>query len=202
MRLRHDRFCAPFGVLLAAFAIADDPVRAALLDGKTLQVLLHHQTSMAEPTLFVGPQNVVVGPAVELTGFGFHELPPLPSLVDIDFSDEQILITLVIDQPLALREDLRFVDIEGMIPGLFNNRVTVNPATNWAGFDQIRLQASGEQILVILGEVTGLGMLQGLAGQFILLDVVPEPAAAGMAAAGVGGVVALRRRRQRAHRAV
>ncbi|MCC6493327.1 MAG: hypothetical protein IT424_09920 [Pirellulales bacterium] len=163
----------------------------ALLEGKLLYVDLYHQETMQSSGVFVNSGDFVVGPGVELEGFGARSSPPvLPPLVDIDVSDRQILITLVIDQPPAFLDDLTFRDTRSNIPGLFTNKVTTDRATTWTGFTDDYVQDSGESIRVILGG------LQGLQGQFILLDVVPEPASIALLACAVPAELLLRRRRQ------
>lgn len=64
-------------------------VRAAVLEGHTLTVYYDYIATFSSQEVIVGPQDIVVGPGVELTGFGEYDGfgGPLPALVDIDFSD-------------------------------------------------------------------------------------------------------------------
>ncbi|HMO83661.1 MAG TPA: PEP-CTERM sorting domain-containing protein [Lacipirellulaceae bacterium] len=160
---------------------------AALLDGKRISVSLEHITNQGGQELILS-QVVTVGPGVELTGFGERTEPDLPALVDIDISDTTILITLLIEQPWAYLERLNFADVMNNLPPIKN--VTVDPATDWAGFFAGRMSFSTEIISV------NLGQLAGSAGQKVLLNVTPEPAAATLLLLGGLGAIAARRRRQ------
>jgi len=185
MKLR----CCVVGLLMAS-AGAVGSARAALLEGKVVTVDLIRQPTAGGPQAGASTAPFVVGTGVELTNFGETVSPILlPPLVNIDFSDRQILITLVMDQPLAFQERLQITGDPLTFPFFSNlTRVSVNPATNWAGFVPGR---------VVLGRVLSVNLseLSGLQGQQILLDVVPEPAAAGLMALAVGTVAATRRRR-------
>src|SRR5215210_2261805 len=87
--------------ITALFAARAD---AALLEGKMMFARLTHQTTAADSEASA-EESFTVGPGVELMGFCFREFsPPLPPLVDIDVSDNQILITLVMNQPFAVQE--------------------------------------------------------------------------------------------------
>jgi hypothetical protein len=191
MTIMHRKPLGRFVSLTLVLAFyASKPVSAALLDGQILNVDLFHRTTPENALTIVDSGDFLVGPGVELQDFGFRASdPPLPALVDIDASDRQILITLVTDQPMAFQETLQFFDVNDTIPDFVDERVNVNPATNWAGFNDSLETASGNSITI------GLGGLQGLDGQFILLDVVPEPAAAALLAVAMPALMATRHRR-------
>jgi hypothetical protein len=167
---------------------------AALLDGKMMFVDLLHKTNQSDLQTGVG-QLVTVGPGVELTGFGERTEPDLPALVDIDISDSSILITLLIEQPPAFLERLVFTDVMNNITPIQNT--IVDPSTNWAGFDPARIGGSGSESISV-----NLGQLSGSPGQFVLLNVIPEPAATPLTALGAGAILRRCRRREHAGRRV
>lgn len=146
-------------LVVACLAVAST-VHASLLDGQTVATTNFHGTA-PETTLVIGPVESVVGPGVELTDFGWS------GFVRIDFSDTNILITLTIDQPFGYFELLRFVDSKGTIPAFTG--VTINPATNYEGFDASRVSFDADRIDV------NLTALPGLKGQQISLDLTPGP---------------------------
>jgi hypothetical protein len=163
------------------FVAISPTASGALLEGKVMQVVLLHRTMESDTQRQVISPEFVVGPGVELPGFGDETFPPLPELVDIDISDRQILMTLLIDQPFAFGETFRFIDSRNTIDLI--QAVKINPATNWAGFNSFRLSVVGfEEIHLQLGQ------LAGLQGQLILLDVVPEPAAASLLLTAIAAV--------------
>lgn len=109
----------------------------------------------------IGPVEAVVGPGIELVDFGWS------GLVDIDISDTTILITLNMNQPAGYAEVLRLADANGTVPDFTG--VTVNPATDYAGFDASRVQVSANSVDI---QLTGL---QGLQGQQISLELTGAP---------------------------
>jgi hypothetical protein len=159
-------------------------VDAAFLDGKMLRVTLDHKTNLQDVETGVAAL-ITVGPGVELEDFGMREEPDLPPLVDIDITDATILITAVADQPMAFLERLQFSDSTGTVPR-FTDLILVS--TNWSGFTPSRLNSGPEALFVTISG------LSGLAGQQILLQVVPEPASAALAAASSVAMLALRRK--------
>lgn len=166
---------------------AMSPADAALLDGEEMKVQFFYRATFNGNEFISETEDFVVGPGVEVNDFGNdpNVVPPIPAFVDIDISDTQILVTLIIDQPQAFIQSFRILEVDDdgdTIPS-FTNRVTVNSSTTWAGFTpSADLDASGNVITVLTGG------LQGLIGQFILLDIVPEPTAAGLLAAGGEGI--------------
>jgi hypothetical protein len=111
-------------------------------------------------------------------------------IVDIDFSDTQIVITAVNQQPVAHRELLLVRVVGGEALQL---RSSLNPATNWPGFTtqpgRFQISGQGEMLSFQLTGVTAAP------GQQIVVDVVPEPPGLGLLASASGGLVASRRRR-------
>jgi hypothetical protein len=169
------------GVVVAWLA-AMPASHGALLDGMTWRVELFHQTDVQSGPGSVVSPFFVIGPGVELTGFG---QPPVTPLVDIDLSDRDILITAVADQPFAFEDRLIFGIVRDDL------QFSINPATNWAGFTPNRLGRPADFLVVDLSQ------LSGLAGQQILLDAVPEPSSAGLLLAGAAALAAVARRRAR-----
>ena len=164
------------GLVVACLAVTS-PVQASILGGQTVQTLDFHGIA-SDMTSIIGPGNTVVGPGTELTDFA--------GIVNIDFSDTNILITLINGShpPFSdFSEILRFVDVNGTIP---NFAVNVNPATNLAGFDASRLHvidfSGNTDVLDVTLTALGLTTSQG---QQISLDLTgaatfpvpaPEPA--------------------------
>ena len=119
-----------------------------------------------DKTKTFGPVNSIVGPGVELTGFGvtaFVNGQPLPGFIDIDFSPTGILLTLTRDQSSGYFDSLRFENKTGT-PGLFSD-ATLDPATTYAGFTTSRLHVDADRIDL------NLTALRGLRSQRISLDV-------------------------------
>jgi hypothetical protein len=162
------------------FIAAVSTVNAALLEGKSISVQSAHLTSSSSPETGVQTPDFIVGPGVELMNFPNALRPIIPLGVDIDISDRSILITLLADQPSAFQEVIRFIDSNDAVN---ITHAAINPATNWAGFAQNRVSLSGSSLAV------NVSQLSGLQGQQILLDVVPEPAAAGLLLVGIGAVI-------------
>jgi hypothetical protein len=172
---------------LAVFA-SDTTIYAALLEGHQVFARLEHQeTSNGFP---VSDQEgpVVVGPTLEVNDLGASIQNSV--IVDIDFSDTQIVITAVNDQPPHHIEN-----IEMMVFDALNISVSINPATNWAGFAMFP-ERLGEGNDIIHVNLNGLA---GLQGQQIVIDVVPEPAAAGLAAVAGPALLTAHRRRRLGH---
>ena len=168
---------------------AGSQLEAAFMNGKTMRVNSLHATTATGPPPVVDESNFVIGPSVELQDFGFMDF------VDIDVSDTSILITLNIDQPFAEQEELQFFDfIPNDIPTITG--VSINPATNWAGFtNPLRADWDTEAVFV------NLAVLSGLQGQQILLDLtfIPEPAAVALSSIACTALAAAYRRRRHRH---
>ncbi len=184
-----------FRAILTPLAIASvfasltfSSAHAAFLEGNEMIVRLEHATNPGDTVVGAESGPFTVGAGVEVQNLTLDPVFGTSVIVDIDVSDAAILITAVEDQPFAHSEVLFFGDFNMTIP--FIKSVKVNPATTWAGFTASRASASGDQISV------NLSQLPGLAGQQILLDVIPEPAA-GTLILGAGlALVAARRRRR------
>ena len=167
--------------------ISQGPAAAPLLDGQTIQTTDFHGTA-PDTTVPVGPESSVVGPGTELMGFGWL------GFLNINFSDTNILITAATDQPSGFFEVLRFFDAISNIPAFTD--ISVNPSTNYAGFDASRILFFDSDRIDI--NLTGL---IGLQGQQISLDltaapaqVVPEPGTIWLLVVGMTTLVAWRRR--------
>ncbi|MBX3435633.1 MAG: hypothetical protein KF847_20135 [Pirellulales bacterium] len=194
MNSRPARTFAVCGIALSTWLIAAH-ARAAFLEGEVMKAVLLHITEDGGPEHVLDSGDFVVGPEVELQGFGERDVPPLPALVDIDISDSQILMTLLIDQPFAFQEYFLIQDSNDTIVPI--KRAEINPATNWAGFEPIRLGVLNGNVVTI-----NVSQLLGLQGQQILIDLtpLPEPAAGGLALMGLASGWAVRRRVRRARR--
>jgi hypothetical protein len=129
---------------------------------------------------------VTVGPGLEVDNLGDSILVQTPVIVDIDFSDTQIVITAVNQQPVAHREFLQVGVFGADAPQV---TYSLNPATNWAGFVPLAFQPIGQHVDIILTESSALP------GQQIVIDVVPEPAAAALAAVAFPALLVAHRRR-------
>ena len=142
----------------ASSVVAPDPSTAAAdtLIGHTMAVIDYHGTA-PDMTVIIGPLNAVVGDGVEFTG-AFAS-----GFATIDLSDTVIRITAESDQPFGYFEELRFFDANGTITRFAS--VSVDPATNYAGFNSSRIHVDGEFIDVNL---TGLA---GKRGEQIVLRV-------------------------------
>jgi PEP-CTERM motif-containing protein len=172
VRARKDTRWLPVLAAVIGMLVSVSPfnVDAALLDGETVQTTEFHGTA-PDTALVFGPVLRVVGPGVELANFGFE------GYLSINFSDTNILITANIDQPFGPFDVLRFVDINHLIPSFAS--ATINPATNWTGFDASRILLTADLIDLNLTALTGSQ------GQLISLDLtggsvtppptVPEP---------------------------
>ena len=185
--------CLHFAALTAALLIANSSASAALLEGHQVFSRLEHQDTISSSLVADEAGPVVVGPGLEANDLGtkIHTQDLQNSvIVDIDFSDTQIVITAVNDQPPSFIERIRMSVFDA--PQI---SVRLNPATNWAGFDNSigRLTEIAQNIEV------NLVNLSGLAGQQIVIDVVPEPAAAALLAVASPALLAAHRRRRLRH---
>lgn len=128
-------------------------VHAQLLNGQVIRTI-YFRGVQPDQTVIIADEETVVGPGVEL--------PSVAGFLQIDFSDTNILITATQNAPLSNFELARFNTI---VPAITS--VTINPATNYAGFDASRIHtALGGHIIDV--NLTGLN---GLQGQQISLDV-------------------------------
>ncbi len=149
--------------LLALSIAVTVPVRADLLAGQTIEVTyLYPDTG----TVYSAAQDII-GPAGTLSNFA--------GFADIAVSDTNILITTTRDAGVndVAFDGFRFIDLNANIPNFTN--VTLNGATNYAGFDSSRITIAANTIFV------NVENLAGLQGQIISLDIggeaqaVPEP---------------------------
>jgi hypothetical protein len=108
-------------------------------------------------TTVLGPHSTTVGDGIELVnGFG--------NFATIDISGASIRITAAADQPFGYFEVFRFADANGTISPIAS--VTIDPATNYAGFNVSRLTFTADNIDL------NLTNLSGQQGQQILLNIV------------------------------
>lgn len=173
---------------VACLAMISQGLAAApLLDGQTIETTNFHGTA-PDVTVITGPESRVVGPGIELMDFGWL------GFLNINFSDTNILITAATDQPSGFFETVSFIDAIDNIPAFTD--ISVNPSTNYAGFDASLISFFDSDRIDI--NLTGL---IGLQGQQISLDltaapgqVVPEPGTIWLLVVGMATFVAWRRR--------
>lgn len=162
------------------------PLHGAFFEGRAVNI---GRVTGATPTNLIAivSQDVVVGPGVEIVGFGAFQLPPidLPGFVDVDLSDTRLSFTVSNNQQPAGYEELRVDDVYHQVPPIFG--VSLDASTNWTGFSSSRVIVSENSIIL------NLSQLPVVAGQRIVLNVVPEPAGAALAATALV-LLALRRR--------
>jgi hypothetical protein len=163
--------------------------RGAFLDGSQMLAGRTYRETSSMFEIIVSSSPVIVGPGVEFPNFGGSEVWSLAPFVDIDVANKSITITALTDQPPGVQEFFEITDPFHTISRITS--VKLNPATTWAGFTQGRAYP-----LASYGVLINAGGLMGLQGQKIVVDVVPEPATASMAAAGLL-LAALRRQARR-----
>ena len=129
----------------------------ATLIGHTISTTNFHGTA-PDQTQVLGPRDAVIGDTVELTNELFG------GFATVDFSGTTIRIMAATDQPFGYLEVLRFADTNGTISPI--EVITVDPATNYAGFDSSRVISTAGSIDV------NLTALAGQRGQQIVLNIV------------------------------
>lgn len=135
-------------------------------------------------TIFSASVSTVVGAGTELLGFA--------GLANIDFSDTNILITMIRPGgPNNVAFDgFRFADVGGTIPAFTS--VVINAATNVTGFNATHLSFGPDFVLVNLANLTVA------TGEVISLDLnrsvsqVPEPTTLLLLSVGLAGVLGCR----------
>jgi hypothetical protein len=161
-------FCVLFTSACGGVTAPSDtstPAGAAGLERRTLAAT-HFFGNAPDKTTIAGPVSSVVGTGVELRNFGvtvFVNGQPTSGFVDIDFSNTNILVSLVRDQAPGYFDTLRF-SMTNQTGGAFAS-VTMNPATDYSGFTGARISVSRETIDL------NLTSLRGVNGQKISLDV-------------------------------
>ena len=145
---------------ISAPASGPSAAAADTLVGHTIGVTDFHG-SAPDMTTIIGPLNAVVGDGIEFTG-AFAS-----GFATIDLSGTLIRITAETDQPFGYFEELRFFDANATITRFAS--VSVDPATNYAGFNSSRIYVDGEFIDVNL---TGLA---GKRGEQIVLHLSFAP---------------------------
>jgi hypothetical protein len=170
--------------------------RAGFFDGHRLTVIFAGATTISSST---SPLVVTAGPGVELANFPFMPLAngvPTPR-INIDFSGDNLIITALEDMPDIEGYGLSINSyVEDQIPHItlpYMTSFRINPETDWNGFvPEAPIVSVGSNLLAV-----NIGLasqnIRGLAGQQISLHILPEPAAATLAAVAA---LALRRRRK------
>lgn len=169
--------------LIAVSSFTPSVCSAALLEGRTVQSTYFFPDTS---TVFAGPENSVVGAGLELTIFA--------GLASVNFSDTNILITLARDSNVnnVVFDGFRFADTTNSIPTF--GSVTLNAATNYAGFSASRITFDANNIYV------NVANLAGLRGQVISIDIadtsnIPEPSSVSLLAMGACALALSEKRR-------
>lgn len=163
-------------MIIAAIAVflfpAIFPAQAGILEGQT--VTTHYITipPLGYPGLDLSYDNIV-GAGVELSIYDNAN-----RLVDIDFSDTNIVITNETSDGSFNGSDftyhrLNFHDTFGTIPNFTN--VTINPATNWTDFNWLGLFSFNANAIFLDLSAHNHPVV---VGQQIVLDLtaeIPEP---------------------------
>lgn len=171
--------------VLALAVVAVIPAHATLLDGQTVHLTYEFPN---QGTIYNGnAYDLLVGPGFEINNF-----PSPDHVVNVDFSDTNILTTFNFSStftPTAFN-GFHVFDGLGLIPAFTS--VTINPATTLAGLDGSRISFDADNIWV---------NWQGLAFNtetVVSIDLtgaaVPEPTTLVLLGSGIIGVVSRRRR--------
>jgi hypothetical protein len=170
-----------------------DALANPLFLGQTVE-LTYYAPSTSD--VYRGPWTAVVGDGVEFS----YVLGCFSgaSCVDVDLSDTNILVTMhYVNEPGNFTpypfNGIRIYDLNGMIPDFTS--VSINPATNMAGFGAPRLTFDSNNIWL------NFESLIGTSTTIVSLDVVgatdfpvPEPATALLAFLGAAALLGLRRK--------
>ena len=132
------------------------PGAAGTLTGHTVSSTDFHGFA-PDQTGSYGPLDSVVGEGLELNKVFFA------GFASVDFSGDTLRIVAEIDQPFGYLEVLRFADKDGTISRFAS--VSVDPATDYDGFDASRLSVTADAIDV------NLTALSGRRGQQIVLRI-------------------------------
>lgn len=173
-------------ISIAAVIACAASASAGNLEGETVTATNYHGTQPNQTQ--IASASAVVGPGTELPVFGFGYFvngQQQPGVYNINFSDDNITITLNANMPFSYFQAIIFSDTNNAIAPF--SGVTINPATNFNGFNASNLYVSpGGGYIEIFPPQTGL------AGQIISLDLVdPCPADAAAPANGVVNVADL-----------
>ncbi|MBK7877757.1 MAG: hypothetical protein IPJ77_18905 [Planctomycetes bacterium] len=156
--------------LLGSLSFAQVP----LLEGHTVQVNNRIQVS---PTTFQSfSRTVVVGPGVEITGFGLN------GYMEIDLSDREIVVTATASHGMLYGELLGFVDVDQTI----DDFVLIERSASWPGFNpDAALWLYPDQFTVPLGLAATV-----TPGSTVHVGVNPlPPGSAIFCVPGEGGVI-------------
>lgn len=144
-----------FAALAAGNAAAQEP----LLEGHTL--LVANQIQLAPDYFRSFSSSIVVGPGVEVTGFGLNDY------LQLDFSDRQVVITALASHSAGYGEHIGFLDSEHSI----HEFVVVTATGSWAGFNAANMWINAEDVTV---NISPFGTVA--AGSTIVLTLNPIPA--------------------------
>lgn len=185
----HDLKPALLSVVICMGGAGD--CAGAFLEGHTVLVTRTHSSNPHDTTDLdaIVEASVVVGSGQELADFGAYPQANLLGLFNIDFFDSRIVIVASRDQGEDPYDVLQFDDIFKEIPAF--KKVLINPLTNWPDFGANRVVVlHNDRILLQVGRSFAV------AGQQMVLDLLPEPGTAGLAGAGLASAIIARRRRR------
>jgi len=167
--------------LATACSLAAAPASAALMLGKTVQLSYIFPSSTST---YEGPYNNVVGTTGTQTFFGIVGATPGDASLALSFNYNGISFT-----PAAFN-GVRLFDAAGTVAAF--QTVTINAATNLAGFDASRVTFDTDNVYL---NIQGLNVNSDSVVKVDISGAVPEPAAWTLMIAGFGLVGGALRRR-------
>jgi len=171
-------------VLLLSAVASALPAHAALLEGNTVRMSHDFNGS-----LFIGPQDAVVGPGVEGTFFQDYYT------VDVSDSSIQVAFTGFATFDPSAFNGIHVFDVNGTIPSIGSASIG---AASFGNLDSSRVTFDTNNVFIDLRGINSQG------GEFIRVDLlaapVPEPTSFTtmlVGLVGVGALAAVRRRERR-----